>query len=53
VLIEHHDGVRTWSTVGVSENMINASWQALSDGARYALLLRKVAGPARAEGKAG
>jgi 2-isopropylmalate synthase len=53
VLIEHHDGVRTWSTVGVSENMISASWQALSDGARYALLLRKVAGPARAEGKAG
>ncbi|MBT8399964.1 MAG: citramalate synthase [Rhodothermia bacterium] len=38
VLIEHHDGERTWNTVGVSENIIDASWQALSDGICYGLL---------------
>ena len=37
VLIEHGDGARTWNTVGVSENILDASWQALADGMRYAL----------------
>ncbi|MBS1847158.1 MAG: citramalate synthase [Actinobacteria bacterium] len=31
VLITSTDGDRTWSTIGVSENVIEASWQALSD----------------------
>ena len=31
VLIESTDGHRTWSTVGSSENIIEASWFALSD----------------------
>ncbi len=31
VLIDSTDGERTWSTIGVSENVIEASWQALSD----------------------
>jgi 2-isopropylmalate synthase len=31
VLIDSTDGERTWSTIGVSENIIEASWQALSD----------------------
>jgi 2-isopropylmalate synthase len=35
VLIEHSDGTSTWSTVGVSENILDASWQALADGLRY------------------
>ena len=42
VLIEHHDGERGWNTVGVSENIIDASWQALSDGIVFGLLRRGV-----------
>ncbi len=32
------DGDDTWSTVGVSTNMIEASWHALADGVLYGLL---------------
>jgi 2-isopropylmalate synthase len=38
VLIEHSNGPETWNTVGVSSNILNASWQALADGLRYYLL---------------
>jgi 2-isopropylmalate synthase len=38
VLLDATDGERTWSTIGVSENIIEASWQALSDSIVYALL---------------
>lgn len=38
VLIESTDYDNKWSTVGVSENIIEASWQALVDSMRYALL---------------
>jgi 2-isopropylmalate synthase len=38
VLIESSDGMSSWSTVGVSENIIEASWQALSDSLNYKLL---------------
>lgn len=37
VLIESGDGTETWSTVGVSENLIAASWQALCDSINYKL----------------
>jgi len=37
VLIETGDGIETWSTVGVSENIIEASWQALCDSMNYKL----------------
>ncbi len=37
VLIESSDGKSTWSTVGVSQNIIDASWQALSDSFNYKL----------------
>ena len=37
VLIESGDGVRQWGTVGVSENIIEASWQALLDSIEYKL----------------
>jgi len=37
VLIESGDGVRQWGTVGVSENIIEASWQALLDSVEYKL----------------
>ncbi len=38
VLIESCDGKANWSTVGVSENIIQASWQALLDSIDYKLL---------------
>ncbi len=37
VLIESSDGKREWGTVGVSENIIEASLQALADSMEYAL----------------
>lgn len=41
VLIETMDEEGTWSTVGVSENIIEASWQALVDSINYILMKRK------------
>ena len=38
VLIESGDGKSKWGTVGVSENIIQASWQALVDAIDYKLL---------------
>jgi 2-isopropylmalate synthase len=38
VLIDSTDGERAWSTIGVSDNIIEASWQALSDSIVYGLL---------------
>ena len=38
VLIESGDHKEKWGTVGVSENIIEASWQALADGIEYKLL---------------
>ncbi|MFB3921239.1 MAG: citramalate synthase [Terriglobia bacterium] len=37
VLIETSDGQETWGTVGVSENIIEASWKALVDSITYKL----------------
>ncbi len=37
VLIESGDGKDTWGTVGVSENIIQASWEALVDSVEYIL----------------
>ena len=41
VLIESSDGKHVWGTVGVSENIIEASWQALVDSIDYKLLLEE------------
>jgi len=38
VLIDSANDHRTWSTVGSSTNIIEASWQALADSLEYALL---------------
>jgi 2-isopropylmalate synthase len=38
VLIEWHDQERTWVTVGVSDNVIEASWKAMVDAIRLELL---------------
>jgi 2-isopropylmalate synthase len=37
VLIESSDGEETWGTVGVSGNIIEASWEALVDSVEYKL----------------
>lgn len=37
VVIEWRDGDGTWGTVGVSENVVEASWQALADAVEYKL----------------
>jgi len=38
VLISSSDGEDSWTTIGVSPNIIEASWQALSDALVYGLL---------------
>ena len=38
VLIESRDQEASWGTIGVSENIIEASWQALVDSVEYKLL---------------
>ena len=38
VLIESKDKTFTWGTIGVSENIIDACWQALADSVEYKLL---------------
>ncbi len=38
VLIDMTDGDRRWTTIGVSENIVEASWQALVDGTVFGLL---------------
>jgi 2-isopropylmalate synthase len=37
VLIDATNGERSWTTIGVSANIIDASWQALSDSLVYGL----------------
>ena len=39
VLLDSTDGDHNWTTIGVSENIIEASWQALVDSIVYGLLL--------------
>lgn len=38
VLIQSQDELDSWNTIGVSENIIEASWQALTDSIEYKLL---------------
>jgi 2-isopropylmalate synthase len=38
VLIDSTDGERSWTTVGASTNIIEASWIALADGVEYFIL---------------
>lgn len=44
VLIESRDEEQLWSTIGVSEDIIEASWQALADSFQYKLAKDKVNG---------
>ena len=38
VLLDSTNGERQWTTIGVSENIIEASWQALVDSMVFGLL---------------
>ena len=40
VLVESSNGVERWTTIGVSANILDASYQALVDGMEYGLLLQ-------------
>jgi 2-isopropylmalate synthase len=44
VLLDSTDGEESWTTIGVSENIIEASWQALSDSIVYGLLRSEIRG---------
>jgi 2-isopropylmalate synthase len=46
VLIETTDGENSWSTVGVSTDIIEASWMALVDSIEYKLMKEGIAPPA-------
>jgi 2-isopropylmalate synthase len=45
VLIQQTDGHESWTTVGVSENILEASYRALADGVRYKLLKERLEVP--------
>jgi 2-isopropylmalate synthase len=45
VLIESSNGVQRWTTVGVSSNIIDASYQALVEGLEYGLMLAGLHNP--------
>jgi len=48
VLIDSTDGETTWTTIGVSENIIESSWLALRDSVIYALMRHRLDdGPSR------
>ena len=38
VLIESGDGQRIWGTVGVSDNIVDASWEALRESVEFKLM---------------
>ena len=42
VLIDSTDGHTTWGTVGLNENIIQASWEALVDSVEYALYRKNI-----------
>jgi 2-isopropylmalate synthase len=50
VMIQQTDGEDSWSTVGVSENILEASYKALADGVRYKLLKDRQSVQSRSSG---
>ncbi len=46
VLIDTQNGYHSWSTVGASSNIIDASWQALADSLEYGLMTTMETDPA-------
>lgn len=50
VLIDSTDGDRTWTTMGVSENIIESSWEALVEALVYGLVRAEGEEPAEGHG---
>ena len=46
VQVESTDGHRSWGTVGASENIIEACWEALKDAYEFKILLEEDGGSA-------
>ena len=49
VLLDSSDGEREWGSIGVSENIIEASWEALVDSLEYAFQPRRTESTAPSE----
>ena len=47
VLIDASDGHKSWGAIGVGENIIDASWQALLDALEYGMQPGRASEPAR------
>jgi 2-isopropylmalate synthase len=54
VLLDASDGERVWGSIGVSENIIEASWEALVDSLEYGMQIvhREAAAPPAADERA-
>ncbi len=50
VLLDSSDGAREWGAIGVSENVIEASWEALVDSLEYGMRARRRDGRAQVAG---
>jgi 2-isopropylmalate synthase len=46
VLLDASDGERVWGSIGVSENVIESSWEALVDSLQYGVRVAAAAPPA-------
>ena len=53
VLVQQSDGEESWTTVGVSENILEASYRALADGVKYKLLKDRVPAQAHVRSRTG
>ena len=53
MLIETSDGSNEWTTVGVSDNVIHASWEALTESYAYGLLHSRPSMSSRTRDRAG
>jgi 2-isopropylmalate synthase len=49
VLLDASDGDRVWGSIGVSENIIEASWEALVDSLEYGMQVTRRDAPARTQ----
>ena len=49
VLLDATDGEQVWGSIGVSENVIEASWEALVDSLEYGMHVTRLENPARAQ----
>ena len=50
VLLDASDGDQVWGSIGVSENIIEASWEALVDSLEYGMQVVRREHPASASG---